>query len=222
MKEQKNKQQKNNSLFSSAEEFEFVSQRHRGFPFSVALYVNGIVVARISSCCEYRYAPGFQQGRKSCFRLSWLAGGIPCHRSALVLCGHRQVACKLVPAIQAEFKVQISLMFVSNVEICVLVKKEQHQQHFSCHLLVDAQVSETDTAPAKSWIAPQNKALPARRSTALAAVQSLGVRILLFLLFWSSFVDIFWDEAQFLICLDWFKTNCPIKTPPKNKWLNEK
>ncbi|XP_047197046.1 uncharacterized protein LOC124852351 [Hippoglossus stenolepis] len=38
------------------------------------------MVARISSCCEYRYAPGFQQGRKSCFRLSWLAGGIPCHR----------------------------------------------------------------------------------------------------------------------------------------------
>ncbi|KAK1893266.1 Glutamate-rich protein 3 [Dissostichus eleginoides] len=62
------------------EQFQFISQRHRGFPFSATLYVNGIMVARISSCCEYRYAPGFQQGRKSCFRLAWLAGGLPCYR----------------------------------------------------------------------------------------------------------------------------------------------
>ncbi|XP_027889330.1 glutamate-rich protein 3 [Xiphophorus couchianus] len=67
-------------LVSAGEQFEFVSQRHRGFPFSASLYVNGIMVARISSCCEYRYAPGFQQGRKSYFRLSWLAGGTPCYR----------------------------------------------------------------------------------------------------------------------------------------------
>ncbi|KAK5601985.1 hypothetical protein CRENBAI_018172 [Crenichthys baileyi] len=60
-------------LVIAGEQFQFVSQRHRGFPFSATLYVNGIVVARISSCCEYRYAPGFQQGRKSCFRLNWLA-----------------------------------------------------------------------------------------------------------------------------------------------------
>ncbi|XP_038156315.1 uncharacterized protein LOC119793286 [Cyprinodon tularosa] len=67
-------------LVSAGEQFQFVSQRHRGFPFSASLYVNGIMAARISSCCEYRYAPGFQQGRKSCFRLSWLAGGTPCYR----------------------------------------------------------------------------------------------------------------------------------------------
>nr|XP_019954616.1 PREDICTED: uncharacterized protein LOC109636990 [Paralichthys olivaceus] len=67
-------------LVTPGEQFQFLSQRHRGFPFSATLYVNGIMVARISSCCEYRYAPGFQQGRKSCFRLSWLAGGIPCYR----------------------------------------------------------------------------------------------------------------------------------------------
>ncbi|XP_035513878.1 uncharacterized protein LOC118325351 [Morone saxatilis] len=67
-------------LLTPGEQFQFASQRHRGYPFSVTLYVNGIMVARISSCCEYRYAPGFQQGRKSCFRLSWLAGGIPCYR----------------------------------------------------------------------------------------------------------------------------------------------
>ncbi|XP_054867129.1 uncharacterized protein LOC118469747 [Amphiprion ocellaris] len=67
-------------LVTPGEQFQFVSQRHRGYPFSASLYVNGIMVARISSCCEYRYAPGFQQGRKSCFRLAWLAGGIPCYR----------------------------------------------------------------------------------------------------------------------------------------------
>ncbi|XP_056890070.1 glutamate-rich protein 3 isoform X2 [Takifugu flavidus] len=67
-------------LVSPREQFQFVSQRHRGFPFSITLYINGIMVARFSSCCEYRYAPGFQQGRKSCFRLIWLAGGIPCYR----------------------------------------------------------------------------------------------------------------------------------------------
>ncbi|XP_031161687.1 uncharacterized protein LOC116054319 [Sander lucioperca] len=67
-------------VVTPGEQFQFVSQRHRGFPFSATLYVNSIMVARISSCCEYRYAPGFQQGRKSCFRLAWLAGGIPCYR----------------------------------------------------------------------------------------------------------------------------------------------
>ncbi|XP_077416466.1 uncharacterized protein LOC144048407 [Vanacampus margaritifer] len=67
-------------LVTPGELFNFISQRHRGFPFSASLYVNGIKVARISACCEYRYAPGFQQGKKSCFRLSWLAGGMPCHR----------------------------------------------------------------------------------------------------------------------------------------------
>ncbi|XP_036953636.1 uncharacterized protein LOC119019287 [Acanthopagrus latus] len=67
-------------LVTPGEQFQFVSQRHRGYPFSATLYVNGIMVARISSCCEYRYAPGFQQGRKSCFRLTWLSGGTPCYR----------------------------------------------------------------------------------------------------------------------------------------------
>ncbi|XP_062308096.1 uncharacterized protein LOC134012319 [Osmerus eperlanus] len=42
------------------------------------------MAARISSCCEYRYAPGFQQGRGSCFRLAWLSGGMPCYRCTSV------------------------------------------------------------------------------------------------------------------------------------------
>ncbi|KAG7318393.1 hypothetical protein KOW79_018148 [Hemibagrus wyckioides] len=62
------------------EQFQFISQRHLGYPFSATFYVNGIMAGRISSCCEYRYTPGFQQGRKSCFRLIRLSGGKPCFK----------------------------------------------------------------------------------------------------------------------------------------------
>ncbi|XP_077087145.1 uncharacterized protein LOC143738967 [Siphateles boraxobius] len=62
------------------EQIQFTSQRHLGFPFSATIFVNGIMAARISSCCEYRYAPGFQQGRRSCFRLTRLNGGKPCYK----------------------------------------------------------------------------------------------------------------------------------------------
>ncbi|XDV20156.1 hypothetical protein PO909_025530 [Leuciscus waleckii] len=62
------------------EQIQFTSQRHLGFPFSATIFVNGIMAARISSCCEYRYAPGFQQGRRSCFRLTRLNGGKPCFK----------------------------------------------------------------------------------------------------------------------------------------------
>ncbi|XP_072290145.1 uncharacterized protein [Eucyclogobius newberryi] len=67
-------------MVTPREQFQFISQRHRGYPFSATFFVNGLMVARISSCCEYRYNPGFQQGKKSCFKLAWLAGGVPCYR----------------------------------------------------------------------------------------------------------------------------------------------
>ncbi|KAJ7993642.1 hypothetical protein DPEC_G00256770 [Dallia pectoralis] len=67
-------------MVKPGEQFQWVSSRHHGFPFSCTLYINGLRAARISACCEYRYAPGFQQGRMSCFRLTWLAGGMPCYR----------------------------------------------------------------------------------------------------------------------------------------------
>ncbi|TRY94464.1 hypothetical protein DNTS_011382 [Danionella cerebrum] len=62
------------------EQFNFISQRHLGFPFSATIFVNGMMAARISSCCEYRYSPGFQQGRRSIFRLTRLNGGKPCYK----------------------------------------------------------------------------------------------------------------------------------------------
>ncbi|CAL8249080.1 unnamed protein product [Merluccius merluccius] len=67
-------------MVTPGEQFQFMSQRHKGYPFSATMYVNGLMAARISSCCEYRYSPGFQQGRRGCFRLAWLSGGLPCHR----------------------------------------------------------------------------------------------------------------------------------------------
>lgn len=120
-----------------SEQFKFVSQRHRGYPFSATLYVNGIMVARISSCCEYRYAPGFQQGRKSCFRLTRLAGGLPCYRLDFILCETDSV---------------------SLAENRTLVPVKTDLQHFFNFFLLDVQVSETNTAPASSWTTAQRKA----------------------------------------------------------------
>ncbi|KAM8934306.1 uncharacterized protein RCH25_004756 [Pelodytes ibericus] len=65
---------------SPGETFQFVSKRHYGFPFSASVYINGLISARISACCEYRYHVGFQQGRRGCFRIIHLAGGRPCYR----------------------------------------------------------------------------------------------------------------------------------------------
>ncbi|XP_055516077.1 uncharacterized protein LOC129711994 [Leucoraja erinacea] len=62
------------------EQFQFVSRRHFAFLFSVTIHVNGLVAARISWCCEHKYPVGFQLGKRSCFRLMGIRGGIPCHR----------------------------------------------------------------------------------------------------------------------------------------------
>ncbi|XP_076854750.1 uncharacterized protein LOC143509829 [Brachyhypopomus gauderio] len=77
------------------EQFQFTSQRHVGYPFSATFYVNGIMAGRISSCCEYRYTPGFQQGRKSCFQLSRLNGGKPCYKCVSSRQGIGQEATEL-------------------------------------------------------------------------------------------------------------------------------
>ncbi|XP_067825532.1 uncharacterized protein [Heptranchias perlo] len=70
----------NSVLLCVPEQFQFASRRHFGFPFSATIYVNGIVAARISWCCEQRYHAGFQQGKRSCFRVIGVKGGIPCYR----------------------------------------------------------------------------------------------------------------------------------------------
>ncbi|XP_041430887.1 glutamate-rich protein 3 [Xenopus laevis] len=62
------------------ENFEFISRRHYGFPFSASLYINGLIATRISSCCEYRYHVGFRQGQRGCFQVTQISGEKPCYR----------------------------------------------------------------------------------------------------------------------------------------------
>ncbi|XP_069798957.1 uncharacterized protein [Dendropsophus ebraccatus] len=67
---------------SPGDTFQVLSRRHYGFPFSASIYINGLIAARISWCCEFRHPVGFQQGRRSCFRITQLSGGQPCYRCA--------------------------------------------------------------------------------------------------------------------------------------------
>ncbi|XP_019383939.1 PREDICTED: glutamate-rich protein 3 isoform X3 [Gavialis gangeticus] len=46
------------------ETFQFTSKRHRGFPFSLTFFLNGIQVDRLSSCCEYKHRKGARLGGK--------------------------------------------------------------------------------------------------------------------------------------------------------------
>ncbi|CAJ1060381.1 glutamate-rich protein 3 [Xyrichtys novacula] len=44
------------------ETFQFVSKRHRGFPFSLTFFLNGLQVERLSSCCEFKHRKGSRLG----------------------------------------------------------------------------------------------------------------------------------------------------------------
>ena len=43
-------------------DFTFISMRHRGYPFSVTIYVNGVLDCRVSTCCEYKHPVGARLG----------------------------------------------------------------------------------------------------------------------------------------------------------------
>lgn len=61
--------------------FTFVSRRHRGSPFGLTIYINGIINIRVSSCCEYKHKPGNKIGGKnSQFALISVQGAAPCYR----------------------------------------------------------------------------------------------------------------------------------------------
>ncbi|XP_030809367.1 glutamate-rich protein 3 isoform X2 [Camarhynchus parvulus] len=69
--------------------FQFISKRYLGYPFSLTFYLNGLQVARLSSCCEYR---GFQskrpcqlRRRNTYFRVLHVAGAPPCYRCFLAM-----------------------------------------------------------------------------------------------------------------------------------------
>ena len=61
--------------------FTFVSRRHRGSPFGLTFYVDGIQNIRLSSCCEYKHRPGHKVGGKnSQFGLVAVQGAAPCYK----------------------------------------------------------------------------------------------------------------------------------------------
>ncbi|MEE6494742.1 hypothetical protein FKM82_001860 [Ascaphus truei] len=69
-----------------SESFHFVSRRHRGFPFSLTFYINGIQVDRLSSCCEYKHRKGARLGGKNgYFRFINVEGASPCYRCIIAM-----------------------------------------------------------------------------------------------------------------------------------------
>ncbi|XP_055718117.1 glutamate-rich protein 3 isoform X2 [Salvelinus fontinalis] len=68
------------------ETFQFVSRRHRGFPFSLTFFLNGLQVERLSSCCEFKHRKGSRLGgRHGHFGFSSTEGASPCYRCIIAL-----------------------------------------------------------------------------------------------------------------------------------------
>ncbi|CAI9613748.1 unnamed protein product, partial [Staurois parvus] len=68
------------------ENFSLVSRRHRGFPFSLTFYINGIQVDRLSSCCEYKHRKGARLGGKNgYFGIINVEGASPCYRCIIAM-----------------------------------------------------------------------------------------------------------------------------------------
>ncbi|XP_018432364.1 PREDICTED: glutamate-rich protein 3 [Nanorana parkeri] len=66
--------------------FSLVSRRHRGFPFSLTFYINGIQVDRLSSCCEYKHRKGARLGGKNgYFGFIDIEGASPCYRCIIAM-----------------------------------------------------------------------------------------------------------------------------------------
>ncbi|XP_021344601.1 glutamate-rich protein 3-like, partial [Mizuhopecten yessoensis] len=64
----------------AGDKFTFISRRHRGFPFSLSVYVDGRMDFRISRCCEYKHFKGVRLGGKlGHFSLLGVEGATPCY-----------------------------------------------------------------------------------------------------------------------------------------------
>ncbi|KAM8887743.1 glutamate-rich protein 3 [Synchiropus picturatus] len=61
--------------------FQFISKRHRGFPFSLTFFLNGLQVERLSSCCEFKHRKGPRLGgRHGHFGFTSVEGASPCYK----------------------------------------------------------------------------------------------------------------------------------------------
>ncbi|XP_029650050.1 glutamate-rich protein 3-like isoform X2 [Octopus sinensis] len=66
------------------ENFTFISHRHINFPFSLSVYLDGILHLRVSVCCEYRHhRGGIIGGPQGQFILVSVKGSMPCARCKL-------------------------------------------------------------------------------------------------------------------------------------------
>ncbi|XP_030583850.1 glutamate-rich protein 3 [Archocentrus centrarchus] len=68
------------------ETFQFISRRHRGFPFSLTFFLNGLQVERLSSCCEFKHRKGSRLGGKhGHFGFSSVEGAAPCYKCIIAM-----------------------------------------------------------------------------------------------------------------------------------------
>ncbi|PAA76102.1 hypothetical protein BOX15_Mlig011659g1, partial [Macrostomum lignano] len=68
-------------LVKPGEDFTFVSRRHRGYPFSLSLYIDGVMDSRVSACCEYKHRTGVRLGSKTGhFGFVSVSEAAPCYR----------------------------------------------------------------------------------------------------------------------------------------------
>ncbi|CAH2311043.1 Hypothetical predicted protein [Pelobates cultripes] len=68
------------------ESFSLISRRHRGFPFSLTFFINGMQVDRLSSCCEYKHRKGARLGgRNGHFGFTDIEGASPCYRCIIAM-----------------------------------------------------------------------------------------------------------------------------------------
>lgn len=69
------------SSISPSETFQFISRRHRGFPFSLTFFLSGLQVERLSSCCEFKHRKGPRLGgRHGHFGFRSVEGASPCYK----------------------------------------------------------------------------------------------------------------------------------------------
>ncbi|KAM9358048.1 glutamate-rich protein 3 [Symphorus nematophorus] len=73
-------------LICEGETFQFISRRHRGFPFSLTFFLNGLQVERLSSCCEFKHRKGSRLGgRHGHFGFCSVEGASPCYKCIIAM-----------------------------------------------------------------------------------------------------------------------------------------
>ncbi|XP_068175367.1 glutamate-rich protein 3 [Antennarius striatus] len=73
-------------MLHEGETFRFISRRHRGFPFSLTFFLNGLQVERVSSCCEFKHRKGSRLGgRHRHFGFSGVEGASPCYKCIIAM-----------------------------------------------------------------------------------------------------------------------------------------